>query len=406
MARIVLVFICLMAASVFAAGCWDRIELEQRGFVIGVAIDEVEKKSFSEQQVSDDQSNRKDSMQKFKVTFQVVVPAALKMAEPKGGVSSSKAYFNVHVEGRTMQDVLAKLSSQLSRQPFLEHLKLIIVSEKVAATKYGFANVLDYFLRNNDARRNVSVMIAKGEASRALDIMPKSERTPVLFINNISRNGKELMRIHMDTRIGDVHEYLLKHESFTLQKLTVKNGDASLIGASVMDSKTNSLIGFLNESETQGLNYITGNNSRGLIEVEVEDNLVVFEVERSKKEIKVNASDPKHLNFHVVITMEGSISEAFEREDYLSDTTLDNLEKKVEAAVVKLTEETISKTRDEYKKDVLGFAAYLRENKPSIWQEVEENWDNGINYFSKSDITTSVTVKIRRIGSVNQTETR
>jgi spore germination protein len=405
-ARFALVFICLMAVSVFAAGCWDRIELEQRGFVIGVAIDEVENKSSSEQQVSDDQSNRKDSMQKFKVTFQVVVPAALKMAEPKGGVSSSKAYFNVHVEGRTMQDVLAKLSSQLSRQPFLEHLKLIIVSEKVAATQYGFANVLDYFLRNNDARRNVSVMIAKGEASRALDIMPKSERTPVLFINNISRNGKELMRIHMDTRIGDVHEYLLKHESFTLQKLTVKNGDASLIGASVMDSKTNSLIGFLNESETQGLNYITGNNSRGLIEVEVEDNLVVFEVERSEKEIKVNASDPKRLKFHVVITMEGSISEAFEREDYLSDTTLDNLEKKVEAAVVKLTEETISKTRDEYKKDVLGFTAYLRENKPSIWQEVEENWDNGINYFSKSDITTSVTVKIRRIGSVNQTETR
>lgn len=406
MIRIVVVSVCLSITCFIVTGCWDRMELEQRGFVIGVAIDEVEDKTSSEQHASKDQSKRNVTKQRFKITFQVVVPAALKMAEPKGGGSTSKAYFNVHVEGRTMQDVLGKLTSQLSRQPFLEHLKLIIVSEKVAATQYGFANVLDYFLRNNDARRNVTVMIAKGEASRALDIMPKSERTPVQFIDNISRNGRELMRIHMDTRIGDVHEYLLKHESFTLQKLTVKNGDASLIGASVMDSITNRLIGFLNESETQGLNYITGNNSRGLIEVEVEDNLVVFEVERAERKIKVNASDPKRLKFHVAVTMEGSIAEAFEREDYLSDVTLESLQKKVEEAVVKLTEESITKTRDVYKKDVLGLAAHLRENKPKVWSAVEENWDNGINYFSKSEITTSAIVKIRRIGSVNQTETR
>ncbi|WP_337101477.1 Ger(x)C family spore germination protein [Paenibacillus sp. YIM B09110] len=399
MARVCAIVICLSVSATLLSSCWDRIELEQRGFVIGVAIDVADKKKLEEHASG-------EGVQEFKITFQVVVPAGLKQSDKSGATPSNKAYFNVHVNGRTMQEVLAKLASQLSRLPFLEHLKLIIISEKVAATKLGFANVLDYFLRNNDARRNVSVMIAKGEASRALDIVPQGERTPVFFINNIARNGRELMRIHKDTRIGDVHEYLLKRESFTLQKLTIKNLEASLIGASVMDGKTNSLVGFLNQRETQGLNYLTGDNDRGLIELQVEDNLIVFETERSQVRLTSEGTDKGNLKFKFLVEMEVVIAEAFERQDYLSELTIDKLQVKVEEEVVRLTEETIAKTQKIYKKDVIKLGSYLSENKPRLWSQLSDNWDSGINYFSKSEIKVKADVKIRRIGSVNQTEKR
>lgn len=385
----------LLAVMLPLTGCWDRIELEQRGFVIGVAID-----------VGVIPENKQSkAQQSFKVTFQEVIPAGLKQEGNSGSSLAGDSYFNVTIEGRTMLSIIAKMSSVTSRTPFLEHLKLIVISEKVAQSEYGFADVLDYFLRNNDARRNVAVMVAKGDARSVLDTMPQGEKTPVMFIQSISKN-QDTYRMAPETRIGDIHEYLLKRESFVIQKVTPKDSHISLIGGGVMDGVNNNLIGFMNEGEMEGYNLLSSGIKGGVLEVDVGNNLIAYKVEQVNRRIISDLSDPLQPKFTFKLGVEGSILEAYQRRDYLEQPVFEELETKVIDLIRKLTAETIAKTQKHMKRDVLGLGNHLKERHPGIWKQLEREWDTGRNYYASSEITVEAHVKIRRIGSVNQTEER
>ncbi|RJE90140.1 Ger(x)C family spore germination protein [Paenibacillus sp. 1011MAR3C5] len=386
----------LLAAMLPLAGCWDSMELEQRGFVIGVAIDE------GSAPVHHKNTNGKQS---FKVTFQEVIPAGLKQDGNSGSSLAGDSYFNITLEGKTMLSVIAKMSTMTSRTPFFEHLKLIVISEKVAQSEYGFANVLDYFLRNNDARRNVSVMVAKGEAKSILSTMPQGEKTPVMFIQSISKN-QDTYRMVPETRIGDIHEYLLKRESFVIQKVTSKDSYISLIGGSIMDGVKNNLVGFMDEMETAGFNFLRQGIKGGVLEVDVGDNLVAYKVEQVSRRVKANLSDPSQPKFTIQLWVEGGILEAFERKDYLEQPTIEEIQERVKESVQRLVNETLNKTQKQLKRDVLGLGNHLKEWHPKVWKQLEQEWETGRNTFSQSEINVVTNVEIRRIGSVNNTEKR
>lgn len=392
MVKRLLLLSVLLVAIVPVTGCWDRIELEQRGFVTGVAIDEAQGTQNSEH-----------NQNVYRVTFQEVIPAGLKQTGQTGGSHAGDAYFNISLEGRSMLSIIAKMSGMTSRTPFFEHLKLVVISEEVARSENGFANVLDYFLRNNDARRNVAIMVAKGEAKQVLETMPQGEKTPVMFVQSISKN-QESYRMVPETRIGEIHENLLKHESYVVQKVNVKDKFISLIGAAVMDGTKNNLVGFLDETETEGYNFLRQGIQGGVLEINVNDNLVVFKVERAERTIKVDESNPNRLKFKIRLRVEGSLLEAFEQKDYLQESTLDTIQAIVTKTVDSIVSDTINKSQKVLKRDVIGLGTYLKERYPKLWKEVGPEWDTGRSYFLSSEIDIESNVRLRRIGSVNNTE--
>lgn len=164
-------------------GCWDRVEIENRGFVIGVAIDAAKEKQAKETEEKEAPSKPKGK-QRFVATHQFVVPGALKGqgggGGQQGGGQGGDAFLNLSSEGNTMFEIARTFATRTSRSPYLEHLKIIIVSEELAK-KGQFAHVLDFFLRNHEMRRTTKIMIAKGgEARKVLEVTPKNEKLPVL----------------------------------------------------------------------------------------------------------------------------------------------------------------------------------------------------------------------------------
>ncbi|MDQ6418137.1 Ger(x)C family spore germination protein [Paenibacillus sp. LHD-117] len=377
-------------------GCWDRMELEQRGFVTGIAVDEGTTPKGSKQT---------KGKQTFRVTFQEVIPAGLKQTGQSGSSLAGDSYFNIAMEGNSILSVITKMSSMTSRTPFFEHLKIVVISEKVARTKLGFANVLDYFLRNNDARRSVAIMIAKGDAKQVLDTMPQGEKTPVIFIQSISKN-QDSFRMVPETRIGDLHEFLLKKQSFIVQKVTANENFISLIGAAVMNGATNNLSGFLDETETEGYNFIADGIKSGVIEVNVGDNLVVYKIDHIDRSIYSDISDPNRVRFTIELHVEGSLLEAYERLNYLDDAVLNEIQENIKQSINNLVDQTINKAHKQLKKDVLGLGNHLEEHHPKFWKTVYDEWDNGMNYFARSEISVVVRPEIRRIGSINNSEQR
>ncbi len=392
--------------SLFTSGCWDRVEIEERGFVIGIAIDVPQKEDVEEKQEEEAPGKPKGKI-RFVVTYQMVIPEILGgggVSQKSGG--TEEAFFNVSSEGDTMDTITRDLVTRTSRTPFFQHLQMIIVSEDVAKSEFGFANSTDFFLRNQEMRRNIKILISKGNARKVLEAVPPNEKLPVMYIKSVSENKRKSARMLPETRIGDMQGHLLRSESFVVQRIAGRDKEVKIAGCAVFQGNKNNMIGFLGEEETEGLNFITGNIQGGVLEFQVYDNLVVFEIENMKRHIKVNVKDKNRLRFTITIETEGMIGESFERMDFQKSTTLSNLEKKLAEEIKRLTNDTIEKVHKEFKKDVLGLGTYLKQEHYDTWKLVKDDWDSGRNYFAKSQVEVEAKVQINSMGIIYKAETR
>ncbi|MDF2648608.1 MAG: hypothetical protein K0Q73_4413 [Paenibacillus sp.] len=368
-------------------GCWDRIEIDQRGFVVGVAID-----------YSDTLKH------KFKGTYQIVVPSGLKQSSKGQGGSggSGKAYFNLSTTENSMPALSSKLAARTSRSPYFEHLKIIIISSEVAKDN-TFADLMDFFLRNSEMRRGVQILIADGKAADILNIPTFNEPTPIDYITSIARNDRKSNFMLPESRIGDVHEYLVKHESFAIQIVKLEEKGVSMTGSAIFDGQTKKMVGFLGGDETQGLNFVTDQIKGGIIEAKIKDHTLAFRTERTKRKITMQKLNPTKFKFNIKLATEGVLDKSIADYDPSNSEAIKDLEKSLENTVQANTLKAIKKLQQTYKKDALGLGAYLYQNHYKIWKPIANDWDQGLHIFTQSEINVQAEVIIRRIGNIIKT---
>lgn len=390
--RKILFTLCLGCTLSLLTGCWDRVEINQRGFVVGVAIDKPE---------TDNSKNL------YKGTYQMIVPGGLKQSSgSSSGQSNSinphagQAYFNISTTENSMPAIAAKISGRTSRSPYFEHLRIIIISSEVAKSKANLPNILDFFLRNSEMRRGVQILIADGKASDILSVFPNNESTPIDYISSIAKNNQKTNFMLPESRIGDVHEFLIKHESFVLQTIKKEDGGVTLNGSALFDGSSKQFLGFLTGEETQGLNFITKRVKGGIIESNIDDQTVGFKVERSNRKFYVQQTSPGHMKFTIKIIAEGTLDKSITNVDPSDGKTLETLEKSLEDKLTSTTNKTIKKLQHSYKKDALGLGPYLFQDHNKMWKPIAENWDTGENLFTQAEVDVQVKVIIRRIGNI------
>jgi spore germination protein len=383
-----LIYLLLMSAVL--TGCWDRLELEERGFVIGIAIDTPAKGNEGEEQSA------------FEETFQFVLVGAMKGEQSsKGSGGNSKAYLNLSETGDTMFEIGRMIASQTSRSPFYEHMKNIIISESIARSD-EFANVLDFFIRDHEMRKGIHIMVSKGPAKPLLDIVPHGEKLPVQHIVSVSENDYKYGGMLPVTRISDLHQSILEDESFVVQHIMMEGEQVKVAGAAVFRGQENKLSGFLDEEQTQGLNFITGEAQGGLLKTEIDDKPVIFEISRAKQKIKADSSDKNKLKFRIEIQAEGFIGDTFLQKDFTQPQAFSRFQLKIAEEIESLAKDTVDALQNDYKVDVMGINQYLKNNEWELWSEIKQDWERGENYFSKAEIEVSAKVNVRSSGTINK----
>ncbi|TCM95916.1 spore germination protein [Paenibacillus sp. BK033] len=403
----------LLAFPLLLSGCWDRVEIDQRGFVVGVGIDEPDKKEDEKQgnNIQDDDKQAQDNQsgpskrQTFKVVYQIVMPAGLSTNKSDGGAGGGKAYFNMAVEENAMATSMSKLSQRLSRAPFFEHLKVIVVSESIARKPQKFAETIDFFLRESQMRRSTRVMVTRDKALNILNTHPPDQKLPAQYLEELSDNTKESSRILPESRIGDVHEFLLKHKSFAIQGVMNSSRNYSTVTeAAVFNGKSNQLVGFLNAKETAGLNFMEGHVKGGQLKFTFEDRLGVFSVERVSRQLACTFGPDNLPSFTFHIRVEGSVDEVFHAPDTLKEPAISAMETAIQGEIVKLMESTANKLQHEFNCDVMGLREYLFHNHYRWFKKHESQWEEDGKLFSTRLVQMDVKVSVRRSGNINLTE--
>jgi len=395
-----LVLIVMVLVSI--TGCWDRVEIEERGFVAGVGIELPEEL----QEENKEDKGKPKGKQRYALTYQFVIPAAVSpQSGGGGGMSGGKPFINLTSTGDSLFSITRQLATRTSRTPFLEHLMVILISEEVARKKGNFANAVDFFLRYNQTRRSTEVFIVEGSPTKALSLDPNTERLSVNYIESVSRNHIRTGRMLKPFHLGQLEQKLLAETSFAIPRIVVGKSDVKVAGAAVMHGKGNRLVGWLGEEETEGLNFLKNEMVGGVIEGQIEDNIIVFELRNSKRRIKVNDRDLDNIKFTFDIDVDGTIGESLETMDYMKLSNDLRAQRSIEKEIKRLCEETIQKLKDDFKVDAIELGEYLKHHRPETWEKVKKNWDSGKNYFSKSDIHLNVNVILRNPGVITESET-
>ncbi|AIF45173.1 Ger(x)C family spore germination protein [Virgibacillus sp. SK37] len=387
--KILFIYVYSLLSMCFLAGCWDQVELEERGFVIGSAIDLKEQ----------------DRNGNYQLTFtnQIVIPSGLGMESGSSG-GETESYTNVSASGESIFDINRNMAKLTSRTPYYQHTKLVVVSEDVVQEPYLFKDVMDYFIREQEMRRGIRILIAKGEAKKILNVEPVNEKIPTLYIDSLLSNTYNNAEMIEATKLDDMQANFLYDLSYVVPLVTADDNKVRYDGVALFKAHNNQMAGALKGEALMGLNLITGNVKGGSIKIEMNGKKTAIEILEVKKKVKIDINNKDNIMFTVDIKLNTAVAESFGQMQFSKKDNLEKLKKTVEEKTEEITNNTVEALQHDYGVDVLRFSNLLYQRHYDFWQTIRDDWDDGEKYFSKSKVKINVEAVLEGTGVKDQTK--
>ncbi|UOQ46968.1 Ger(x)C family spore germination protein [Gracilibacillus caseinilyticus] len=370
--------------------CWDTVELEDRAFVAGQALD------IAEQQEQGDQTT-------FEMTEQLVVPSGLgTILRPGGG----PAFRNISEAGQSLYDMDTKISRQINRVSNIEHLEISLISKEIAEKEGLFPKILDVFTRHQKMRRGLLIAVTEEKAADYLNVQPEHVKLPARYLSELLEN-KRVPVTTEPIRIGDVQEHLLNNQSFVIPVLQIVSDKVvEYKGLGVFRGQSGQMTGVLADDHAKGRNIIVGENQQGTITTTLLKEPITYFLDNGTSKFTLTNRVKDNLHFTVEIHLNARIAEYFGSMEMYSKKNQNKLKKALEKRIEKIAQDAVTKVKDDLQVDIFTFDDYLRIHHYDFWQDIKQNWDTGENYFSKSTIKVVVDADIEQPGNTYQVKNK
>lgn len=379
----------LLILSLVLTGCWDRRELNEIAITLALGIDKVD--------------------EEFQLTAQVVVPSEVSMKQSSG--RSTVTLFQA--TGETIFEAFRKMTIDSPRKIYPGHLRMLVIGEELA--KAGVGESLDLLSRDWELRSDFYVVVAKDKtAAEILNVTTPIESIPANKMFNTLKTSEEnwavTKGVTLDELLGDFitdgkDAVLTGIQVFGNQEVgSSKQNVESITPAAQIQYdylavfRQDKLVGWLNESESKGYNYIIDSVKSTVASISCpEEGKVSIEVINSKSELKgkINKGEPE---VNVTIEVEGNVGEVECHIDMKDTKTIDALEKSYEKELKEIVHQTIETLQKQYKSDIFGFGQAIHRSNPKTWKKIKNRWDEE---FTELTVNVEVDMKIRDTGTVS-----
>ncbi|MBB6637043.1 Ger(x)C family spore germination protein [Cohnella thailandensis] len=371
-------------------GCWDRRELNELGISMAMGIDKAG--------------------DEYRVSIQVVQPGAV--AQKTGGGIESTPVSLFESKGVTIFEALRRMTNTSPRKIYSAHLRFVVFGEEMA--REGIGDTLDLLSRDNEFRKDFYLLVAKGTtAASLLSILTPLEKIPANkiyrsidmsekswapttavtlddFIEDMASKGKQpvlgVIEVLGDGQQGN------SPKSVQRVRPSVQIRTAGL--AAFRDDK---LIGWLNEEESIGYNFIL-NKIKSMVDHVAcpAGGNVALETTHSKAEIKGRVAEGR-ARLKIKLNVEQNVGEVQCRLDLTQPDSLDELERLSQKSLEELVYRTLEKVQTEYKADIFGFGSAIHRSAPKSWRTVMNDWEEN---FEHAQVDVDATVRIKRNGTI------
>ncbi len=368
-----LLVILIMSAALW--GCWDKIEIEQRLFVLAMGIDKIEEEQKS---IPED---------RYVVSFVSPVVGALM----GNGDTSFHTY---KTTGKVFSVALNNMYTRFAKSLSFEHTRVLIFGEELLRDEELFKEALDSIGRSHEFHKSMYVFAVRGKAAESFELEPKYEKLLAMYISGLADNYKYEDRIAKQAAYEMYSDFANNNGNTLIPRLIAEKDEAKVTGVAVI--KNFKLLGFLSGTEYKPLSWIMGEGDRGLIEVEHEGIYVPFEYNELNRKLKLDKVEGDKVFLTINLESEGALQEYIWGRKLLDQKLLRAIEEKLEKKIVALSESALEKFQQEYQMDVIGIRDYLIKFHPDVYEALKDDYET--KFKDNISVKINAEVNIRRVG--------
>ncbi|KQN97731.1 Ger(x)C family spore germination protein [Paenibacillus sp. Leaf72] len=382
----------LLSSLVVTQGCWSSKEIEDLSVYAGLALDVGERPEVERNLERQGANYKKKNL--ITATIQIVPIKSFERQE-KSKEKQLLKYSNLRLTGDSVFEIMRQYSTRRERPVIGHHLKVIVVSTKVAQ-QHKMDQLMDFVLRDNDIRPSCRVFFSKGKAYDTF-ISNQPEEVPAFRINSMINNSFRTNKVMNEVNLTRIDGLIHSKQSFLLQNIVSSKGEIEFSGAGIIKGDSSKWIGDLNQENVESLSWIQGTGQGGVIKsYNWRNENITYEIKSMKSKMTAKLQGDE-ISFHVAIESDGRLIENWDTEENPSKLTyLKEAEKVFEKRLTTMIDHVMEKMQSKYKVDVAGFGKSLAIKYPHKWKKVKDNWDE---VFSRVPVTFEIKLKITDFGS-------
>ncbi len=369
--------IALLVCALLLTGCWDKIEIEDRLFVLAMGIDKTK------------EEDKRTPEDRYTISF--VSPVVDMVKEGPG-----PAYKSYKTMNNTVITSLTQLLERFSQKQFYGHSRGIFFGEDLMKDEKLLKGVIDGISRYHEFHNSMYAYIVPGTAEDVFRVEPMYDKLLMPYIAGITENSDYTTKV-MELTLSDFIIMLTEQNgAAVIPKLTPSKDEVKISGAGVI--KDFKLAGYLGDQEVAVYNWLTDNAGGGNISVEHDDVSISFRHFTFRRDIKLTKVEDGKIYINYDLETEGSIDEYMMGKKVLDEAFLEVIGRDIEKRMIGESEKLISKFQEEFRVDLIGVRDYLSKYQPRLFRTIEKDYEK---YFT-DNIVISVTadVHIRRVGII------
>lgn len=369
-------------------GCWNSRELNSLAFVTSMGFDKTDNGIL--------------------LTLQVFNPRAI--ASQKSVNETSVIVYTQ--EGKDTMEMIRRMITQSPRKINVTHLQTIIFGERFA--KNGIEDVLDFFSREHQFRTDLYFAVAKGTtANDILSTMTKLETNPSNKLFSSLKNSDQIWAGSKSVKIIELINSIVADgrnavltgvevsgntkDKNTIEMLKTMESDPIQVADLAVFQK-DKLVGWLNEKECKGYNYIMGNVSSTLGYVENKSiGKITLEVTGTNTKINADLSNGKPA-INLEIKIKGNIENVTGTLDITKEENVKKIEEAAENKVKDQCFQSLQKAHD-LDSDIFGFGEEIHRAYPSLWKKTKDSWSKE---FLDLPVNITVNYAIQETGTITK----
>ncbi|SFJ21595.1 spore germination protein KC [Paenibacillus sp. UNC496MF] len=375
--------------ALLLTGCWNRKELNEISIATAYGFDK--------------------NGDRYGVSVQIV--NATEIGAGKGSGSRVPVLTVQTNNERSIFESIREMGTIAPRKIYSSHLRILVIGEDLA--RAGIAKVLDGLSRDHELRTDFYIIVARGAtANQVLRILTPLEKLPTdklyTSLETSQRNWGVSAKVDLHQLIYDLVDQG-KDPVLTGIRIVgdIRTGGTrsnlnSVAAPAYMQYQglgvfhKDKLVGWLNDKQSMGYNFIRGNISSTIVQLPCSggDDLDV-ELIRMNHRIKGRIVDGEP-RIEVTVKAEGNIGEVECGMNIATNEAIELLEKELSDQIENMMKAAVARGKY-YKSDIFGFGSAIHRADYRAWNRMKNRWEQE---FADLPVHIAVNAKIRRTGSI------
>lgn len=359
----------LLIFCLLFTGCWDKIEINQRSFVVALGID------------------LKDDL--YQVTY---ATPNLPVLTGQGG--NGEKNFIKETQGKTILEANKMFNNISDLKLTFDHTKIIALGKDMLKSKSKLKGFLDYIDRSSQYAQSLTIVATEGSAKDLLESSPNSDQPTGVFINQMFTQS-----------LADVSNEKVSFNNFVsaledskgnakLPLIKYKDGEIQFDGIVLLKDYVWKYK--VNTEQLLPINWVKGNGKGTIVQIEYENNPLLYQISFARRKVKFTDTG-NGLNIDIYIEVEGDIDEykLTQARDVFKNSIISDIEKQIKKEMEEKVYSIIGIAQQEVGFDIFELSAPLKMQYGKLWEKIKDHWEE---YFTSAVITVDIQPHVRRIG--------